>query len=355
MAYTPNVTLINGGFTDFEGSPLNLGYLIMELSHDEQYTVGLNQVVAGLKKKILLDANGNIPVSPATKVFANDAMLPSGSFYIVQAYKADGTLAWADEQFWTILSSPSTLDVGTIVPTNPPGGSLGSGSSSLLLQTNGTNNSNQSLLNIAQGTGITVTNVSGTTTITNTGGASFTTSGQGYFFGFQDVQPISDVGTGGAMVLTSTVVGVAQLNLPYSIKISNISAYVITAAGVASVMYAAIYNAAGTTKLVEASGGFNLNAGSQVLQNVAVTPVTLTPGSYLFAVGNVNSGSFATVSGHQPYNAYFINSLLNANTTRVARAANAISGGAMPATLGALTAFTHADNSLSLPAVMFQA
>jgi hypothetical protein len=355
MAYTPNVTLINGGFTDFEGSPLNLGYLLMQISQDQQYTTGLNQIVAGLKLRINLDANGNIPVSPATKVFANDAMLPSGSFYTVRAFKADGTEAWAAPQFWTILSSPSTLDVGTIVPLNPPG-SGGSGSSTLLLETNGVNNSNQSLLNIAQGTNMTITNVSGTTTFTASGGANFATAGQGFFYGLQDVLPIGDgSGTSALIKSTSNAVGVAQVNLDFAITISKIAIFVITDPGVAAVMYAAIYNAAGTTKLVEATGGFNMNLGSQVAASVTITPVTLQPGSYLFACGNTNGGSPGSVVGHGAYNAYFINSLLNVNATRVGLATNVIAAGAMPATLGSITAFTHADNSLSLPAVMFQA
>ena len=164
MAYTPNLQLENGGFTDFEGNPLNLGYLLLELSHDENYSVGPNQVVGGLKIKITLDANGNIPVSPAVKVWSNDVLTPGGSFYIVWAFKSDGTEAWASPQYWTLAASPNPIDVGTIVPTNPPGAG-GSGSTTLLLETNSTTNSNQSLLNIVGGTGVTITNVSGTTTI----------------------------------------------------------------------------------------------------------------------------------------------------------------------------------------------
>lgn len=170
MAYTPNLTLKNGGFTDFEGNPLASGYLLLQLSHDESYSVGPNQVVGGLKLQINLDANGNIPVSPATLVYSNDVLTPSGSVYYVRAFKADGTEAWASPQIWNLAASPNPLDVGTIAPLSPPGTGLSGGGSPILLETGGSPNSNQSLLNLVAGTGITLVNSAGTTTITNAGG-----------------------------------------------------------------------------------------------------------------------------------------------------------------------------------------
>jgi hypothetical protein len=357
MAYTPNVTLINGGFTDFEGSPLNLGYLVMQLSHDEQYTTGSNQVVAGLKLKILLDANGNIPASPATKVFANDAMLPSGSFYTVLAYKADGTQAWADEQFWTILSSPSTLDVGTIVPTNPPGGLIGSGGgSTLLLETNGTTNSNQSLLNIAQGTNVTITNVSGTTTI-NATGSSFSTAGEGYFFGAQSFAPIVD-DTGHNLSSNNTVYAV-QLFLESTWVVSHVSCMVITADGTGHFVCAALYNAAGSTKLIDAgTNAFDTSTTSQKCIQVNLgSPVTLAPGQYWFACGTtgINGGS---VLSHESeiWLTQMVNGISNSGPqvgpTRYGTSSNAIVAGAMPASLGTITPLDHTGD-VTLPAIMF--
>jgi hypothetical protein len=80
MAYTPNLQIVGGGFTDPFGNPLALGYLILQLNHDESYSSGNNQVVAGLKIKVTLDANGNIPVSPATLIYSSDVLAPSGSY-----------------------------------------------------------------------------------------------------------------------------------------------------------------------------------------------------------------------------------------------------------------------------------
>lgn len=356
MAYTPNVVLINGGFTDFEGSPLDMGYLVMALSHDEQYTVGLNQVVAGLKLRIALDSNGNIPASPATKVFANDAMLPSGSFYIVRAFKADGTEAWASEQFWTILSSPSTLDVGTIVPTNPPGGG-GSGSSSLLLQTNGTNNTNQSLLNIAQGTNVTITNVSGTTTI-NASGASFTTTNQGWFLGGQSFAPISD-DTGHAVYssLSANTVVAVQIVLQATWKISSMAVFCITGSSIQG-FAAGLYSIDGNTKLID-SGPITIPAASQkYIPAVLGSPVTVPPGVYWFAYGATTNSGQPSILAHQEeiWFTAMINGIdfTNPQTlpTRYGTCANPLSAGALPATLGAITPLDNTDSQF-VPAVLF--
>ena len=173
---TPNLTLENGSFVDFEGNPLANGYLLMELSHDEQYSASNYQVVAGLKIKITLDASGNI--NPTVKVFSNDTLLPVGSYYIVRAFRSDGANAWADFQYWTLSSSPNPLDVGTIVPSNPPSSGSGGGSSSVLLQTNGVSNTVQNVENLISGAGISLTADSlGGTTIATTGtGGTATTN-----------------------------------------------------------------------------------------------------------------------------------------------------------------------------------
>ncbi len=115
----PNLTLQLGGFQDFEGHPLANGYLIMELSHDENYQAGPYQVVAGLKQKIQLDSSGNI--NPTVNIWSNDVLSPQGSFYTVMAYKFDGTAAWRDEQFFIFAASPNPFNPANLVPANPPG------------------------------------------------------------------------------------------------------------------------------------------------------------------------------------------------------------------------------------------
>jgi len=116
---TPNLILSGGAFEDLEGNPLANGYLIMELSHDANYSAGPYQITAGIKLKIQLDASGNI--NPTVQVWSNDILTPAGSYYTVTAYKSDGTQAYRNSQFWVLAASPSPLNVATIVPTNPPG------------------------------------------------------------------------------------------------------------------------------------------------------------------------------------------------------------------------------------------
>lgn len=113
------VTLTGGKFRDLEGSPLSNGTLALTLSHDEQDSSDSSQVVGGLSRSIPLDMNGNIAGSP--QVEATDTLNPSGAFYTVMAYRQDMVQAWRAPQYWVISSTPSPLDVGTLIPYNPPG------------------------------------------------------------------------------------------------------------------------------------------------------------------------------------------------------------------------------------------
>ncbi len=116
-----NLQIQGGNWQDAEGNVLNLGYLLFELSHDELYSVGNSQIVAGLKFKVNLNSSGSIPANPATLIYSNDVLTPANSYYIVRAFKSDGTEAWASPQLWSFSSSPNPFDLGTQVPYNPPG------------------------------------------------------------------------------------------------------------------------------------------------------------------------------------------------------------------------------------------
>src|SRR5579863_10504856 len=137
MPTSPNLQIEGGQFQDFEGNALALGYLVVQLSHDAEVISVPCQVVSGYKLRINLNSAGSIPASPATLVWSADVLQPGGTYYVVMAYKADGTQAWSNPQFWSLASTPDPLDVGTIVPSNPPGGGLIPMSPAVLLNPSG--------------------------------------------------------------------------------------------------------------------------------------------------------------------------------------------------------------------------
>lgn len=143
------VQIQGGGFQNLQGEVLVNGYLVLELSHDEQDSspTPTTQVLGGLRKTIQLDMTGNIPSSPAVKIHANSTLLPAGSFYTVMAFQQNGTQAWRSPQYW-IIPNTDPYNVGNIIPTNPPASGSSGGGSTLLLQVEGVNNASQSVLNL---------------------------------------------------------------------------------------------------------------------------------------------------------------------------------------------------------------
>ena len=328
-------TVTGGGFQDITGQPLSNGYLDWELSHDEKETTTTpnGQVVGGLKRRIFLDNNGNAVTG--SQLWATDVMSPANPFYIVKGFKADGTPAFKAAQNWQIASSPSPFDLGSLVPANPPGSGLGS-FSSITLQTNEVNNGSQTLLDLHAGSNITLAdNGTGRVTITASGGATFTTAGQGGFFGAGLLNPLpyyTNTSTMTSALISSVAnqVNVFQFMLLYNITITKITVRCTTGVGGKHANFG-IYSAAGA-KLLD-SGAFDFGT-STTTRNVTITPVSLTPGVYFFAQSADDSG--CTTPGLQPFSGPLVD-MINLNATRIGQAANSTAGGVMPATLGAIT------------------
>lgn len=136
MPVTGKIQIIGGDYQNFEGAPLANGYLIVQLSHDEQEVVDPGLLTGMPKIKIALDNTGNIPSSPATMIWPNDQLYPGGSYYTVNGYAADGTYVWGP-QFWVLTSAVSPYNVANQVPSNPPGSGLLAVSPAVLLNPSG--------------------------------------------------------------------------------------------------------------------------------------------------------------------------------------------------------------------------
>lgn len=153
MPAPTKVQLIGGVFQDSEGNPLANGYLLMDLSQDG-FISGVGQICSGIELKIQLDANGSVVTNPVQSVWGNDQMAPVNSYYRVTGYTAQGQRAWGPNN-QQVLGSGGTFDTGTWVPNVPL--SWTPAITSPLLETNGTKNATQTILNLIAGSNITLT------------------------------------------------------------------------------------------------------------------------------------------------------------------------------------------------------
>jgi hypothetical protein len=335
--------IINGQFQSADGVLLSNGWLSARLSFDCQDSSTMSQIVSGISIRIPLDQNGS--VSGTVLLWVNSTLTPAGSFYIVDAYDSKGEQAWRTSQFLTIPASPSPFDLGTWVLNSPvPAGP----SSSSTFQTNGVNNSVQSLLDLVAGTNITLTDTNGHTTINAAAGGN---DGL-YFFGpgLIDTAVILGAGTIGSGVsagqsggvVAANVVTVYKFTLPMPFTISKVTTQCLDNLGGTSTF--GIYNSAGT-KVID--GGSFPNVTASIVTH-SITPVILPSGVYWHAQA-------ATLGNNPHYPGFVISSnsivsgnivpFFGQNSTKNGTAANPLVAGVLPATLGAITPFTPTNGN----------
>jgi hypothetical protein len=159
-------------------------------------------------------------------------------------------------------------------------------------------------------------------------------------------------GTPGPETPAANALIAVQLVVLASFTISKLSAYVVTANG-SGYMCAGLYSANGSTKLIDAGvNAFDTHSASQAIRNVTLgASVVIPPGVYWFVSGSTDGAG--SVILHQPYQYFSV--LFSGSATRIGTCSNSIVAGAMPATLGTITALTYSGaDQPNVPAIMFE-
>lgn len=329
------VQLTGGNFQDGEGNVLADGYLLLQLSQDALVT-GVAQIGSGVAVKIKLNSSGSIDTTVAQSVWGNDQLSPPNTFYTVTGYTSKSQLAWGPN-YQQVIGNGGTFDVGTWVPnqvTNwtPP-------LQVPILKTNGVVNVVQNLQNLVQGSNITiVSDDDGDVTISASGGGgvTFNTPGLG---GFWNCDGDPSLGAGGSLAGPSgtgqLLVMQKSLSATYTIRKVVFTLQSDSGANNGTHVYIGIYSADGTTKLLDTGAILTpFNTSATTYNTTLASPVTLPPGTYYIAFG-IDTTSPVQTTGLFPFDRTF--QTLNTNYPRIGTAANVISGGALPATLGTVT------------------
>ena len=344
--------LTGGSFQDANGNVLAFGYLTLKLSQDGNVS-GVGNICSGVAITIQLDANGNVgsstsPTPVANQyVWANSNIAPINTYYKVTGFTQQGERAFGlnNQQ----VAAGATFNVGTWVPNSViswfPDVSQ---TPNITLEVNGVEASSQTLQNLVEGTNITIADEGGgNIEISASGGAAF--SGNGAFFfgpGLYDLATIlgnttwtqvNPVDVNGSA--TANQVVVYRFMLDVAITISKATTQCLTNTGGGATGTFGIYDDSGN--LLVNGGTWLTITGPGIVENT-FTPVTLQPGIYYHAQSatvtssgfpgfSVNSGSVSDVDQIPVY---------VKNATRAGVAANPLSMGSLPATLGTITPFT---------------
>lgn len=165
-------------------------------------------------------------------------------------------------------------------------------------------------------------------------GITQTGAGQGFFSNGIDLG-IACAGGGGinTSILWSSSANVMRVNifaLPRAAAITKVTTFINVASASGNAL-AGIYDSNGNLIL---SAKFSTTTGSVGLTTALTTTYLLLSGTYFYAFGADNT----TATGNAFSSTGMTTALMNKNFTRSGTAANSISGAAMPATLGTISA-----------------
>jgi hypothetical protein len=214
------------------------------------------------------------------------------------------------------------------------------GGSGTVTHTSGALTANQFIL----GNGAADIKASGYTVVPPaSGGASNTTvSGQGYVLWPNQLDFLVNSAGATASGGSGGTVRCALMMLDRAITITKMTVNVTTASSTNKI-YLGIYNAAGTTLLVQGTITMTASPGAYT---ATVSSTTLTPGAYWWAFSTDNATIVMT--GNSAINATPL-AIMNQNTVIWGFATNSLSGTTLPASLGAIT-----SNNAILPLVKLE-
>lgn len=323
---TPCV-LTGGNFQDSEGNVLANGYLEFVLSQDGAVS-GVGNICAGIAITITLDSTGNVAATQT--IWGNDVILPTNTFYRVTGFTAEGQPAWGPNNQQVV---GSTFDLGSWIPNQII--SWTPSTSAISLNVNGTLASSQNRQNLqSQDDSVTITDLGGGNIDfhVDTGGGGISTPGAGWFIGPGIFQPVNvNPGSGASVTSADNVVRFLSFVLPISVTIRTCTVRLTAGLG-SQVVGVGIYDINGNAVL---RTSFTLTTTSPVTNTFS--PVTLPAGVYFLAQSANPGPTTSCISVVVSTDAYPV---INAVNPSYGHAANVMSAGVMPATLGALTGDT---------------